>query len=291
MVVGCRIRARFGGRLVDGFVLDRVEASDHDGTLAYLDKVISSEPVLTDEVARLARAVADRYAGTLADVLRLAVPPRHARAESAGRGATPDEAVQRAAPHAGEEDGWQRYEGGTGFVSALHQRRRWGTGASGADRSSRARTGRHGSPRRSARPSTVDGARSRSYRTLVTSTALRRRCVRKLARTSSSRCTRRSVRPSATGGSCGREPRATSGRDRHPRGGVRPDPATLVWWRSGMTGTTCTRSPRAVSACPAGPAHQGSAWRRRGFGGGHGSQCRGPAARGDAVGAEPGRAA
>ncbi|HEY2443364.1 MAG TPA: hypothetical protein VGI31_09540, partial [Streptosporangiaceae bacterium] len=35
------------------------------------------------EVAGLARAVADRYAGTLADVLRLAIPPRHATVEAA----------------------------------------------------------------------------------------------------------------------------------------------------------------------------------------------------------------
>ena len=38
--------------------------------------------MLAPEIAALARAVADRYAGTLADVLRLAVPPRHARIES-----------------------------------------------------------------------------------------------------------------------------------------------------------------------------------------------------------------
>ena len=53
------------------------------GALAFLAKVVSAEPVLTPEVLRLARDVADRYAGTLADVLRLAVPPRHARVEAA----------------------------------------------------------------------------------------------------------------------------------------------------------------------------------------------------------------
>ncbi len=37
--------------------------------------------MLTPEVLALCRAVADRYAGTLSDVLRLAVPRRHARAE------------------------------------------------------------------------------------------------------------------------------------------------------------------------------------------------------------------
>ena len=55
---------------------------EHDGQLAYLERVVSPEPVLDPEVARLARAVADRYAGSLADVLRLAVPPRHARVEA-----------------------------------------------------------------------------------------------------------------------------------------------------------------------------------------------------------------
>ena len=97
-VVGCRIRVRFAGRLVDGYLLDRVDVSEHQGTLAYLDKVISSEPVLTAEVARLARAVADRYAGTLADVLRLAVPPRHARAEAAAVEAAAVEAAAAETP-------------------------------------------------------------------------------------------------------------------------------------------------------------------------------------------------
>ena len=82
-----RVRVRFAGRLVDGFLLERVADTDHAGRLAWVDKVVSPEPVLTAEVAALCRAVADRYAGVLADVLRLAVPPRHARveAEAAGR--------------------------------------------------------------------------------------------------------------------------------------------------------------------------------------------------------------
>ena len=82
-VPGCRVRVRFAGRLTGGYLLERAEASDHQGTLAFLERVISPEPVLTAEAAGLARAVADRYGGTLADVLRLAIPPRHARAEKA----------------------------------------------------------------------------------------------------------------------------------------------------------------------------------------------------------------
>ncbi|GIG98533.1 primosomal protein N' [Plantactinospora mayteni] len=78
---GTRVRVRFAGQLVDGWLLDRAELSAHDGRLSYLERLVSPEPVLTPEIARLARAVADRYAGNLADVLRLAVPPRHARVE------------------------------------------------------------------------------------------------------------------------------------------------------------------------------------------------------------------
>src|SRR5690606_21255671 len=73
---GVRVRVRFAGRLVSGYVTDRAAASEHEGRLAMIDRVVSPEVVLTAPVARLCRAVADRYAGTMADVLRLAVPPR-----------------------------------------------------------------------------------------------------------------------------------------------------------------------------------------------------------------------
>ena len=81
---GSRVRVRFAGQLVDGYVLERAPASEHAGRLAFIERSVSPEVVLTAEVAALARAVADRWAGTLADVLRLAVPPRHAQAETAG---------------------------------------------------------------------------------------------------------------------------------------------------------------------------------------------------------------
>src|SRR5215469_6234475 len=80
-VPGCRVRVRFAGQLVDGFLLERVAESERKGTLAFLEKVVSAEPVLSPELARLARVVADRYAGMLVDVLRLAIPPRHAKTE------------------------------------------------------------------------------------------------------------------------------------------------------------------------------------------------------------------
>lgn len=85
-VPGCRVRVRFAGQLVDGYLLERAETSDYDKKLAFLEKVVSPEPVLAPEIATLARAIADRYAGGMIDVLRLAIPPRHARAEAAAPG-------------------------------------------------------------------------------------------------------------------------------------------------------------------------------------------------------------
>lgn len=111
---GVRVKVRFAGRDVDGFLLERVQEADHDGPLAPLRRVVSAEPVLTPAVHRLARAVADRWAGTLNDVLRLAVPPRHARVEAEpapSQDAPPDPALASGA--------WMPYRGGPAFLQHL----------------------------------------------------------------------------------------------------------------------------------------------------------------------------
>ncbi|GAA3216552.1 primosomal protein N' [Actinocorallia longicatena] len=113
-VPGCRVRVRFSGKLMDGFLLERLAETEHEGRMAFLERVISPEPVLTPEIAALARELADRYAGTLADVLRLAVPPRHARAESGARPPTPP--LPAAAPPPGP---WTDYPAGPSFLTAL----------------------------------------------------------------------------------------------------------------------------------------------------------------------------
>ncbi|WP_046918275.1 primosomal protein N' family DNA-binding protein, partial [Streptomyces stelliscabiei] len=123
---GVRVRVRFGaggrnvrqgrregGSLIDGFLVERVAESDYPGALAALAQVVSPEPVLGPELLGLARAVADRYAGSLADVLQLAVPPRHARAEAAETGEPPPP------PAAPEPGSWLRYGRGEGFLRAL----------------------------------------------------------------------------------------------------------------------------------------------------------------------------
>ncbi|HEX4398975.1 MAG TPA: primosomal protein N' [Trebonia sp.] len=157
---GVRVRVRFAGQLTDGFVLERASASEHQGRLSYLERVVSAEQVLTPEIAGLARAVADRYAGTLADVLRLAIPQRHAATEAekplerdeqakAGpddRGAPPprqepgaattaqqptaqDEPAdggqggRRELPRRPESGPWDRYPAGPAFLDALRDGR------------------------------------------------------------------------------------------------------------------------------------------------------------------------
>lgn len=82
-VPGARVKVRFAGQDVDGFVLARAATSDHNGRLQPLRRVLSAEPVLHPEVAALTVSIAERYAGARADVLRLAVPPRHAATEKA----------------------------------------------------------------------------------------------------------------------------------------------------------------------------------------------------------------
>ncbi|MGZ4437931.1 MAG: primosomal protein N' family DNA-binding protein, partial [Nocardioidaceae bacterium] len=118
---GVRVRVRFAGRLVDGFLLERAEHTAHEGRLAPLHKVVSPEPVLTTAIARLARAVADRYAGSAADVLRLAVPPRHARVEKAAQPDTSADPAVAARTPAVRPDiaGWADYDGGAALLDAL----------------------------------------------------------------------------------------------------------------------------------------------------------------------------
>ncbi|MFF9407865.1 primosomal protein N' [Streptomyces anandii] len=123
---GVRVRVRFGagrhrvregrregGGLVDGYLVERLADSDYSGPLAALAQVVSPEPVLSTELLGLARAVADRYAGSVADVLQLAVPPRSARAEQRP---SPAPLPPPPAPDPGS---WARYEQGSAFVESL----------------------------------------------------------------------------------------------------------------------------------------------------------------------------
>lgn len=113
-VPGARVKVRFAGQDVDGYVLERATESDHRGRLQPLRRVVSPEPVLHPEIARLTDLVARRYAGTRADVLRLAVPPRHATQEKQPR---PDPPAGRLS--GAESSVWAGYEAGADLLDAL----------------------------------------------------------------------------------------------------------------------------------------------------------------------------
>ena len=211
---GVRVRLRFHGRLVDGFILERRTETDHVGKLAWLDRVVSAEAVLTPEIRRLVDAVAARYAGTRADVLRLAVPPRHAKVERENR--TPPELSAVAAV---DRAGWEAYGSGGQFLTALARVAGRPRGVAGAarrlvgrslrrgrraDRADRSRGvgGRAGSARRGHAVSGRDGVARRSRRGGVVGGLGSGRAL-----------------PALAGRAAGQR---TAG-DRHPQRGVRAD--------------------------------------------------------------------
>lgn len=146
---GTRVRVRFAGQERDGFVLAVGAPTTH--TLQPLRRVVSPLVVLTPEILALAESVASHYAGTLSDVLRLAVPPRHARTEKAvltgasqpngdpdrgpsGEGerassGEPDDEDLVTAAHSAARDAllaraaaaWESYSGGGAFIRRLSE--------------------------------------------------------------------------------------------------------------------------------------------------------------------------
>ena len=76
---GTRVRVTFHGRQVDGYLLERRTDSEYPGELTPLRRVISPHRVLTGSFRELVEWTARRYAGTVADVIRLAIPPRVSR--------------------------------------------------------------------------------------------------------------------------------------------------------------------------------------------------------------------
>ena len=110
-VPGARVKVGFGGQELTGYVLERTADSEVMHRIQPLRRVMSPLPVLAPEIARLAEDVAARSAGTAADVVRVAVPPRVARVEK--------EVEQRLAEAPGHSTGLSPHAPGPSHDAAL----------------------------------------------------------------------------------------------------------------------------------------------------------------------------
>ena len=76
-VPGARVRVMFNGHEMSGYIEERAATTDWTrSSLAPLKGVLSRVPVVAPEIFSVAEALADRYASTVANVLRLAVTLR-----------------------------------------------------------------------------------------------------------------------------------------------------------------------------------------------------------------------
>jgi len=81
IVPGCRVKLRFSGREMTGYVLRRKQEPSTTSRLSLITKLVTALPVLAQDILELSEQVAERGAGVTADVLRAAIPPRAARVE------------------------------------------------------------------------------------------------------------------------------------------------------------------------------------------------------------------
>lgn len=121
---GVRVKVVFAGRERDGWVIGVREPTEADATrrLAPVRRLVSPVPVVAPQIMALARAVANRYAGTLTDVLRFAVPPRHARTERSVLAAAEKQeplAAVVTAPDRREASLWCSIPGGASLLRRL----------------------------------------------------------------------------------------------------------------------------------------------------------------------------
>lgn len=113
---GVRVRIRFNGQLQDAIVLERLEGTDYEGDLRFIERVVSPFVVYPDSLRRLVESLADRYAGTRADIIRTAIPPRHAQAEESDFDTGWDNLGAANEP---DLSSWSAYVHGESFVDAV----------------------------------------------------------------------------------------------------------------------------------------------------------------------------
>lgn len=129
---GRLVRVRLGGAKHTGWIVERADSTDHAGPLQPLLSVASDTAVVSPQMLRLARYLADRTVSTASQVLSLAVPSRHAATErevlAAGE-APPAPAPAASGIPVASAESWSSHPAGAAFVRRLaageHPRAVW----------------------------------------------------------------------------------------------------------------------------------------------------------------------
>lgn len=90
-----KVPLRGGAQVSTGYIVSLENEAEFKGNLSEISSLISALPILTGEIYRLARTLADRAAGSASDILRLAIPPRQVRVEKAHIAEHPEPALHR----------------------------------------------------------------------------------------------------------------------------------------------------------------------------------------------------
>ena len=106
VMVGQRVRVPFRSRdrKSFGYIIGFAGSSDFHGELAPIADVVTPIPLLTPDVWRLARAVADRAGGSACDIIRLGIPLRQVRVEKRHLNGIEEDAPDVAPAAVQEED-------------------------------------------------------------------------------------------------------------------------------------------------------------------------------------------
>lgn len=116
IVLGCRVKVPFGATQAAGFVIGRRDSSDYGASLRLITSVVSAVPVLSAPILALCQRIAALQAAPLLDVIRLAVPERHARAE---REVSALAELIHASAGSAPAGPWEAYEGGAAYLQEL----------------------------------------------------------------------------------------------------------------------------------------------------------------------------
>lgn len=81
--VGCLVEVRLGSNTEKAWVIDRKGSTEVRGALQPVRRLVSPLPALSPDILQLATTLGAAHGVGASDIIRLAIPPRHARAEKA----------------------------------------------------------------------------------------------------------------------------------------------------------------------------------------------------------------